>query len=70
MRYTLGMEQTPSHLNDYMNTRFRNQHGIHPGPRYGVTHESGELGTPHRNYYSMTPEERAEPWDSPHPGVS
>ena len=48
MRYTLGMEQVPSHVQDYLNARTnpRNQTGIHPGPwtGYNMPHQSDHYG--------------------------
>jgi hypothetical protein len=42
LRYTLGMEQVPSHVQDYMNarTRGRRQTGIRPSPLYATEPEA------------------------------
>lgn len=55
LRYTLGMEQVPSHLQDYLNARThgRNQGGQHVGPIYAHYGRNTEAYQPsHRTYYS------------------
>ena len=55
LRYTLGMEQVPSHLQDYLNARMnpRNQGGQHVGPIYAHYRREQEGYTPsHESYYA------------------
>jgi hypothetical protein len=65
LRYTLGMEQTPSHVQDYLNARMnpRNQHGVHPGPiQAHYRRDPQEYHLSHETYYSRTPWESPEDW--------
>jgi hypothetical protein len=43
LRYTLGMDQVPSHVQDYLNSRQRRQTGLNPGDINAmVQHEPDE----------------------------
>lgn len=42
LRYTLGMEQTPSHVQDYLNSRQRRQTGLNPGDVNAMTHDGAD----------------------------